>query len=122
MKYPLSPLTGLLTVFALIVGAWAQGYAQARPRAEALLSVVICAGNGAQTVLLDSRGLPVRPEDCAQGLCPDCLPVPPLAVHAERAVPAYSGRSSPATALAPTPVNPVLHHSAQLPRGPPAAS
>lgn len=120
MKCPLLTLSSLLTVLALLVSAWAHGYAQAQPRAADLLSVVICADTGEETVHLDARGLPVAPEDCAQGLCPDCLPVPPLAIAAAGDAGAAPDRVRMLTTVAPGPMNAGHHHPAQLPRGPPA--
>lgn len=120
MKCPFSPVVSLLAVFALLVGAWAHGYAQAQPRATELHSVVICADAGPETVLLDARGLPVQPDDCAQGLCPDCLPVPPLAITAAGGTGANSDSAAATMAAAPWPTSPGHHHPAKLPRGPPA--
>lgn len=120
MKCPLSLVVSLLAVFALIAGAWSHGHAQARPRASELHSVVICGGAGAQTLLLDARGLPVQPENCAQGLCPDCLPVPPLAVTTAGGMSAPSNSSDQAMSFAASPVTNDHRHPAKLPRGPPA--
>jgi len=120
MKCPFFTLASLLTVFALLAGALAHGYAQVQPRVTDLHSVVICADSGVETVLLDARGLPVSPDDCAQGLCPDCLPVSPLAITAAGGAGAAPDGASMFTAVAPGPTSPGHHSAAKLPRGPPA--
>ena len=57
MKCPFNSLAVMLTVLALILGAWAQGLAQSRPHAAELIAVEICAEGGSYEILLDSRGL-----------------------------------------------------------------
>jgi len=63
---------------ALLVGAWGHGDAQARPRMWELQMIVICGGDGAETVMLDRHGTPVDPRDCPHTLCLDCIAAPAL--------------------------------------------
>lgn len=80
MKCPFCTPTVMLTVLALILGSWAQGFALSKPRVSELVAVVICAEGGSTEILLDARGQPVTRDDCAHSLCPDCLPVLSLSV------------------------------------------
>jgi len=119
MKGPLSALATLLTVLALIAGAWGQGHAQARPRAAELLAVDLCAEGARAVVLLDARGRPVAPEDCGPLLCPDCIPVPPLAVAGGPAGLAAAAAAAAAPTLRDLIVRAGHPHPARPPRGPP---
>ncbi|OAN73553.1 hypothetical protein A8B78_18330 [Jannaschia sp. EhC01] len=62
-------------VVALVVGAFAHGYARVRDADPALgvQAVVICADGGARTILVDQDGAPVDPASCLRELCNACL-------------------------------------------------
>lgn len=66
----------LIAVLALVVAMLGHGFALAQPPASALQSVVICAAEGGEAVVLvDERGMPVSPDEPCPQLCPDCLAV-----------------------------------------------
>jgi hypothetical protein len=115
-----APLTGLLTALALVAAMLGQGYAQVRAPASARLELVLCADGAERTIQVDARGVPVEPGHCAEGLCPDCIPTPPLALAAGPAT--APGAPRLARDEPPPPVAGAATHrwSAPLPRGPPS--
>lgn len=83
MRTLCSPFVALFAALAVATAMLGQGYAQARPDRGPVTAIVICAEAGLATILVDSRGNPVDPADCATGLCADCILAPPLAVAPE---------------------------------------
>jgi hypothetical protein len=121
MKSPFSTLVGLLAIIAMVAGAWVQGLAQATPRHSGLLAVELCADGESAVVYLDERGRPVDPETCGTRLCPDCIPVPQLAVASGPALIAEMTLTAFAAVFAERAVRGDRHAAAKLPRGPPLA-
>jgi hypothetical protein len=111
MKCPFNALAVTLTVLALMLGSWAQGFAQPKPRVGELVAVEICGEGGRSEILIDSRGRPVHPDDCARSLCPDCIPVLSLA---------GTGTDQPTAAVYSIPVL-LIPHTLPVPVGRPYA-
>lgn len=64
----------VLVALALLLGGVARGMAEGAAAArETLVEMVICAEDGATTILLDRHGNAVSAGDCDLTFCPDCL-------------------------------------------------
>ncbi len=109
-------------IFALIAGMFAHGYAQIRPTDPdaSITLVVICGGDGAQTVLLDQDGDPVDPEQCLRELCSACLTTPFTVTDGSPPLPSRSPAWQPVAFFTPVAIPPTYRHSSDpRPRGPP---
>ena len=89
--------------------------------APGLTAMVICGEAGAETLMLDAHGNPVKvPRTC--GDCPDCLSVPPLSLAGEGTFAAPKVPAVRIVAPAPAPDASGRSVLCRQARGPPAAA
>ena len=98
----------VLVALALLLGGAARGMAEGAGAARALMSeMVICAEDGAVSVLIDSKGNVTPVDDCDLTFCPNCLQAGAAGlvpvVYKFPPGPSYGRASVPVRAEMPTP-------------------
>lgn len=114
-----APFLSAILALGLVLGAFAQGHAQARAPATEIHEVTICSETGLEIIHLDANGQPINPDDCRNGLCQDCLRIAaqlPIGVSPVAPETPASRSSDPAVAALPMPD---MTRAANQPRAPP---